>query len=408
MRQFLVGIVIAGFLWWAFGGDLFARMAGAEPAPASGVAGRAADASAGVGGVRPEPAAVQLRDLVAPGAEREAVPTGPVPEDFEATLTAIASREAEGLDRGWALLAGPVLGCPQLAGAPRQRLAAALAQAAANDPQSLLVQLGSGNSFLHSEEGRTYGKRVLASFASLPDAQAIGPGSRLLELATRGRIEKGDDAAAAFVDTAYRQHRGPVDRWLCNADNVQGARSYVVQRGDALAKIAARCRKEGLLVDDGTLQILNGIAQPERIQPNQHLKVPLDPILTVVEKRSFTLCVYVGELLLRLYWIGHGAGDKTPLAEFTIGNKQPKPQWTAPDGNVYAYGDPRNILGEYFVSLLASGHQGFGVHGTPEPDTIRTMSSMGCIRMLAPDIAEYFRLVPRGTRLMVRASTPRL
>ncbi|MBL8725627.1 MAG: L,D-transpeptidase family protein [Planctomycetes bacterium] len=417
MRQFVFGIVIAGFLWWAFGGDVFGRMAGTDasapvPAPAEGAPAAGSSAASHRGSVSepgpvPEQAAVHLRDLM-PGAAstREAVPMPPSPEDFETMLTAIGKRDSAALDRGWALLAGPVLGQMAVTGVVRQRLAAACTTPAANDVASLLAQLGSGNSFLHSEEGRGFGAKLLGALAALGDADAIGPGSRLLELATRGRIEKQDQDAALFVDRAYQQHRGPVDRWLCNPDNVQGARSYIVQRGDALAKIAGRCRKDGILVDDGTLQILNRIPNPDRIRPDQHLKAPLDPILTVVEKRSFTLCVYVGDLLLRLYWVGHGAGDKTPLAEFTVGNKQPKPQWTSPDGNVYPYGDPRNILGEYFVSLQHAGHQGFGVHGTPEPDTIRTMSSMGCVRMLAPDIAEFFRLVPRGTKLVVRASTP--
>jgi lipoprotein-anchoring transpeptidase ErfK/SrfK len=38
------------------------------------------------------------------------------------------------------------------------------------------------------------------------------------------------------------------------------------------------------------------------------------------------------------------------------------------------------------------------------PDTIGTMSSMGCIRMLAPDIAELFQLLPRGAKVQVLAS----
>ena len=38
------------------------------------------------------------------------------------------------------------------------------------------------------------------------------------------------------------------------------------------------------------------------------------------------------------------------------------------------------------------------------PETICTMSSMGCIRMLAPDIAELFKLLPMGTTVTVRAT----
>ncbi|MBM4062083.1 MAG: LysM peptidoglycan-binding domain-containing protein, partial [Planctomycetes bacterium] len=272
------------------------------------------------------------------------------------------------------------------------------------DFPALLGQLGTGNVFLHSREGRALAERALGAAMAMPDPEAVAAGTRLLDLAVRGRIDKQDHGARGFVDEAYRQHRLRVDRWLCNPANVQGARSYTVARGDVLARIAARFRREKILVEDGTLAVLNGIRNPDALMVGQRLKVPLDPIHCVVEKRSFSLAVYVGPSLLRLYWIGHGEHDKTPVAEFTVAEKVEKPQWTAPDGNVWPYGHPNNILGEYYVTLQHPGHDGFGVHGTPMPETIGTMSSMGCIRMHAPDIAELFRLLPRGTKFVVRAS----
>jgi lipoprotein-anchoring transpeptidase ErfK/SrfK len=102
--------------------------------------------------------------------------------------------------------------------------------------------------------------------------------------------------------------------------------------------------------------------------------------------------------------VGHGENDKTPIAEFTVAEKQPRPEWTAPDGNRYPYGHPQNILGEYFIKFRHDRYTGFGAHGTPMPETICTMSSMGCIRMLAPDIADLFLLLPRGAKVYIRAS----
>ena len=49
-------------------------------------------------------------------------------------------------------------------------------------------------------------------------------------------------------------------------------------------------------------------------------------------------------------------------------------------------------------------YTGFGIHGTPQPDTICTMSSAGCIRMFAPDIDELFRLLPAGAKVEIRAT----
>ena len=284
-----------------------------------------------------------------------------------------------------------------------ERLLAALAPAGDGIDRQMAA-LGADNSFLHSAEGRGLAAQAAATIAALGDAEAVPAGSRLLALMTKGRIRKDDQAPRAFVDDIYKQHRVRVDRWLCDPGNVAGARSYTVQSGDSLARIAKRFRKEGLFVEDGTLAILNRIHNPNTIREGQKIKVPVAPITTVVEKRSFTMAVWLGDDLLRLYWVGHGENDRTPVAEFTVGVKQPKPDWTSPDGRVYAYGHPENILGEYFVKFLNDTYVGFGAHGTPRPETIGTMSSMGCIRMYAPDIAEVFRLVPTGTKVSVLAT----
>jgi hypothetical protein len=174
--------------------------------------------------------------------------------------------------------------------------------------------------------------------------------------------------------------------------------------GDSLARIAGRFKKQKVLVEEGTLAILNRIHNPNAIQAGQKIKVPQAPVHGIVEKRSFSLAIYVGEHLLRLYWIGHGENDRTPVTTFTIGVKQPRPDWTAPDGQRYAYGDPKNILGEYFIKFLNDTYVGFGAHGTPLPDTICTMSSAGCLRMYAQDIEELFKMIPMGSKIEVRAT----
>lgn len=311
-------------------------------------------------------------------------------------LPGIGQRRGEAIASGWELLL-------RTTGRERQRLLAAL-RPPANDVESQLASLGDHNAFLHSAEGREAAAGVAASIAALADAEAVPLGSRLLERMLRGRILREDAQARALVDSVYQQHRVRVDRWLCDPGNVAGARSYTIAKGDSLARIAQRFRKEKLLVEDGTLAILNRIHNPNAIQEGQKIKVPVAPITSVVEKRSFSMTVWVGEHLLRLYWVGHGEHDRTPVAQFTVGSKLARPDWTAPDGRVYPYGHPENILGEYFIKFLHDTYVGFGAHGTPRPETIGTMSSMGCIRMHAPDIAELFRLVPMGTTVTVLAT----
>ncbi len=88
-----------------------------------------------------------------------------------------------------------------------------------------------------------------------------------------------------------------------------------------------------------------------------------------------------------------------------MGAKLKHPDWYAPDGNRYAYGDPKNVLGDYFVKFEHPSFTGFGVHGTPDVDSIGRRASQGCIRMRDTDIREFFEIMPRGCQVAIR-STP--
>ena len=416
MRQFVLGLLVAAFVWWGYGSFAGkpAEAGSPEGSPAgangAGVLQEVLNGGAGAQGsvakgATPETALSSLPGGVAPAASNPAAPLPAVSAaTVQAVLDGLAGGDAASRQLGWSLLAAaPSARGAAFSGAERARLVAALTPAAA-DFASMLSQLGSTNAFLHSAEGREQAGKVFAVAMAMRDAEAVKAGSQFLTLCLCGSIRREDTTPRAFVDQAYGQHRVRVDRHVCDPANVQGSRSYTVQKGDSLARIASKFRREKIFVEDGTLAILNRIHNPSAIQVGQKIKVPVDPIVTVLEKRSYGLAVYVGDSLLRLYWVGHGEHDKTPLAEFTIIEKQERPDWTAPNGQLYGYGQPENILGEYFVKLQHDSHTGFGLHGTPQPETICTMSSAGCIRMLAPDIAEVFKLLPRGTKVVVRAT----
>jgi len=318
-------------------------------------------------------------------------------ENLDDLLALVAKGDSEAISTAWATVASGNLGRDY------DRVVRALAPRA-EDFSSQLAALGVNNSFLHSQAGRDAGKKVLAVAMALPDAEAVKAGSQLVYLMTRGRIERGDLAVRAAVDDAYSQHRIRVDRWTCNPSNVAGARSYVVKPGESLDVIARKFRREGIKIEAKTIALLNRISNANLLRSGQHLKIPVAPVSAVLEKRSFGLMVFVGDELIRLYWVGHGEHDRTPVTEFTVIAKQEKPDWTAPDGNVYPYGSSENILGEYFIKFGHDQFSGFGAHGTPMKDTICTMSSMGCIRMFDENIAELFDILPRGAKVVVRST----
>jgi nucleoid-associated protein YgaU len=384
MRALLAGLLVAGIAYW-----VWQRMD--ETADPAGVSAAVAAAE------RQRGEAPIDRDDLPVAAAPAAPPTPAAPSPAVAELLAkLPAREPAAVQAAWAALA-------KGAGADAPALAKAL-QPAGDDFAAALAALGPDNACLHSAEGRALVAKAAALAHARPDGEALAAGTQLLGLLVKGRIAREDAAARGAVDEVYKQHLVRVERWLFDPANVAGCRSYTVASGDSLARIAGRFRKEGMKVEDGTLAIVNRIHNPKALAVGQKIKVPASPLVAVLEKRSFALSVHLGEHLIRLYWVGHGANDHTPVTEFAVGPKQARPDWTSPDGQVYGYGHPKNILGEYFIKFLHDSYAGFGAHGTPQPETIGTMSSMGCIRMYAPDIEELFKLLPVGSKVVVRAT----
>ena len=257
---------------------------------------------------------------------------------------------------------------------------------------------------MHSESGRKLARQSIAKATRMPPEKSVVALSKVVELCMKGSIVKSDTEARAVVDEAATALRRSLLKTVLNPAYMARSRSYKVAPGDALERIAKRFRKLGYKVGAGTLMAFNRIDDPRRLRAGQVLKIPVEPIKTVVEKASFLTAVYVGDIIFRVYWVGHGADDRTPEATFTIGAKIEHPDWYAPDGKVWPYGHPENVLGDYFIKFRHPSFSGFGAHGTAEPESIGTMASAGCLRMADDDIADYFKIVPRGTAVEIRAT----
>ena len=57
---------------------------------------------------------------------------------------------------------------------------------------------------------------------------------------------------------------------------------------------------------------------------------------------------------------------------------------------------PNNPVGDVWIDL---SHEGYGVHGTPEPSKLFTLASHGCVRMTNWDALELAAMVAEGTRV---------
>lgn len=166
---------------------------------------------------------------------------------------------------------------------------------------------------------------------------------------------------------------------------------YVVQSGDQLRKIAEQYK-----VPWKYLEQLNRI-DARRIRPGQKLKVIKGPFSAVVDLSDFELTVHHHGYYVRRYPVGIGKNNSTPVGKFTVLNKVVDPQYTDPEGQVVAADDPENPLGERWIDL----GDGYGIHGTIDPESIGTAASRGCIRLHNDDIAEVYNLLTVGSEVTI-------
>jgi lipoprotein-anchoring transpeptidase ErfK/SrfK len=106
--------------------------------------------------------------------------------------------------------------------------------------------------------------------------------------------------------------------------------------------------------------------------------------------------------------VGLGAPESpTPAGETRVEKRVRNPQWTHPEtGQVFAPGDPGNVLGGYWMALAPAGigKQGIGFHGytgdKPE-EWLEKPASNGCIRLLQKDIDRLFVVAIEGTPVIL-------
>ncbi len=169
---------------------------------------------------------------------------------------------------------------------------------------------------------------------------------------------------------------------------------YEVQSGDALERIA---RRFGTTVE--SIQRMNNISpERSRIYPGMILHVYSGDWSILVSKEHFALVLYDGDQLFKVYRVGIGRQDRTPVGRFVIQNKLREPVWTPP-GRHIPFGDPDNVLGTRWLGLMPIGDTdptltAYGIHGTWEPDTIGTAASQGCVRMLNSEVEELYAVLP--------------
>lgn len=153
----------------------------------------------------------------------------------------------------------------------------------------------------------------LASANGLIESDPLRARAILSDLIASGDLEGADRAAArSSLNTLgemlfFTSMRSPEDAFTSH---------YVIQNGDSLERISKR---DGINVEWGMLQTMNGISDPGRIRIDQRLKIPVGTFHAIVSKTEYTMDLFLenesGRVIIASYPVGLGELNGTPTGD---------------------------------------------------------------------------------------------
>jgi lipoprotein-anchoring transpeptidase ErfK/SrfK len=168
--------------------------------------------------------------------------------------------------------------------------------------------------------------------------------------------------------------------------------SYEIQKGDTLTKIA---KKFGTTTD--LIVRANGL-KDTNIKIGRKLKITTAKFSIVVDKSQNILILKTDQEIIKTYKVSTGKNSCTPIGTFKVTNKLIDPPWYPSAGGMIPAGDPKNVLGSRWIGL---SKQGYGIHGTIEPESIGKSVTEGCVRIRNSEVEELYSIVPIGTEVVI-------
>ena len=167
---------------------------------------------------------------------------------------------------------------------------------------------------------------------------------------------------------------------------------YEIKPGDSLDKIAREYQTTAELI------MKSNNLSSENIFPGKKIKVWNAPFSIVVDKSQNTLILKSSEEVFKVYTVATGLNNTTPVGTFKIIEKIMNPPWYKPGGGMVPAGSRQNILGTRWLSL---DREGYGIHGTTDPQSLGKQTTAGCVRMLNAEVEQLYSIVPKGTEVTI-------
>jgi lipoprotein-anchoring transpeptidase ErfK/SrfK len=119
-----------------------------------------------------------------------------------------------------------------------------------------------------------------------------------------------------------------------------------------------------------------------------------------VDRSARRLTLRRGDRVLRRFPIAVGRpGNETPLGRYAVTDRLRTGRLDSP------YGCCALALSGHQTKLVPGwpGGNRLAIHGTPNPETVGTQASLGCMRAYTKDIKALMRRVPLGVPVFIRA-----
>lgn len=188
--------------------------------------------------------------------------------------------------------------------------------------------------------------------------------------------------------------------WLFSKKVLEGdtlVTTYSVMGGDNLGAIGSKYK-----VPHQILVKINALSSDRALRAGSNIKVVKGPFHAIVDCSSFTMDLYLQNTFVKSYRIGIGKKESvTPLGRWRVkaGKKMVQPPWLdKAAGKIYHASDADYPLGARWIEIEGldedNKHRtGIALHGTKEPESIGTMCSNGCIRLINEEIIEVFGML---------------
>jgi len=222
-------------------------------------------------------------------------------------------------------------------------------------------------------------------------AEAYRQKEQLLEAEDAYKNALSKNLGSKYIKDVKNQLQDLNMEILFSPIKTNGSFLYKVEPGDTLISIASRFNTTVNLIRKA-----NDI-KGNLIRPGMELKISKAKFSVMVDKSQSTLALKSGEEILKVYTVSTGKNNSTPTGTFQITTKLVDPVWYTA-GAVVPADSPDNILGTRWLGI---SKEGYGIHGTTEPETIGQQITRGCVRMHNNEVEELFDILPSGAEVVI-------